>query len=235
MSHMKDLSFKRNPLIPKSGLRLKKSDDNSIITEPVFSLPSKKRVKSSGLGPENQVHLSELHSLFKNPKQFMWLFGVELEYHLPPKSYVTWPYMIAIVKGDKKLVKSSEIRLNTQLPRFEQLSMKKVWPQFSNRADINLYMPILGENANPPRRYFYEVLHSVFNEEFTELITNAKNERTLKQKKANKIITADPLLLTEIRSLKIWTNIASSKMTKRVLVNPSKRKSRNALNQIFED
>ena len=69
---------------------------------------------------KNEVHLEDLQSLFKNPKQFMWLFGVELEYHLPPKNYITWPYMIMIVKGEKRLLKSFEISLTAQLPRLAE-------------------------------------------------------------------------------------------------------------------
>ena len=41
-----------------------------------------------------EVPIENLHQLFKSPKQFMWLFGVELGYHLPPRTYINWPYMI---------------------------------------------------------------------------------------------------------------------------------------------
>lgn len=228
-----NLSFGSNRVTGKKNLQLKKHDDSKIQMEPSFGISSKKKLNPPPRSNPNEVHISELQSLFKNPKQFMWLFGVE--YHLPPKSYITWPYMIAIVKGQKRLAKSRDIRLTTQLPRFEQLSMKKIWPKYKDRDDIKAYLPILGENANPPRRYFFEVLHSQFEEEFNQVIINAKNERTRKRKKINKVIVADPDLLTEIRSLNIWTNIANSKMTKRVLTTPSKRKRTRAMDSIFTE
>jgi hypothetical protein len=225
---------KKNSIRPESfGLMTHDLTQNN--SEPFFNIKSKRKNPPSKLCSPNEVHISELQSLFRNPKQFMWLFGVELEYHLPPKSYITWPYMIMIVKGEKKLLKSLDITLTAQLPRFEQLSMKRIWPKFSKRKDILVYMPILGENSYPPRRYFFEILHSAFEEDFIQLINDAKEERTQKKKETNKVVMADPNLLREIRSLKIWTNIAGTKITKRVLVTPSKRKKKVAMNQLFRD
>jgi hypothetical protein len=185
--------------------------------------------------PQNIVHVSELHSLFKNPKQFMWLFGVELEYHLPPKNYITWPYMIKVIKGEKVLVKSNEITLTTQLPRFEQLSMKRVWPMFSEHEEVRKYMPILSDTNLPPRQFFFQILHSKFPDHYDQLIEHVKNERTKKSKKKNRVISANPELLEEIKSLRIWTNMASSRMSKRVMVNPSKRKRTVEMDKLFKD
>ena len=95
----------------------------------------------------NEVSVGELSSLFKNPKQFMWLFGVELEYHLPPKNFITWPYMIKVVKGEKKLIKTFDVTLTTQLPRFEQLSIKRIWPAYKHRKEIVKYMPLLSNDG----------------------------------------------------------------------------------------
>lgn len=102
MFNSKDNKFDNKPLIDLDRLWLKKNDDMSIITEPNFSIPSKRKVRPSKDQDINIVHVSELHSLFNNPKQFMWLFRVDLEYHLLLKSYVTWPYIIAIVLKDRR-------------------------------------------------------------------------------------------------------------------------------------
>jgi hypothetical protein len=185
--------------------------------------------------PQNDVYVSELHSLFKNPVQFMWLFGVELKYHLPPKNYITWPYMIKVIKGEKVLVKSNEITLTARLPRFEQLSMKRVWPMFSGEEEIRKYMPLLNDTNLPPRKFFFEILHSKFPEHYDQLIEHVKNERTKIKKKKNKVISANAELLQEIKSLRIWTNIASSRMSKRVMVNPTRRKRGVAMDKLFKD
>ena len=64
------------------------------------------------------IRLSEIKTLIRNPKQFIWLFGVEMGYHLPPKSFITWPYIISVLMGEKKLVKNMFVTLSTGIPKF---------------------------------------------------------------------------------------------------------------------
>ena len=79
--------------------------------------------------------------------------------------------------------------------------MKKVWPKFKDNQDILEYMPILPENGCPPRKYFFEILHSAFEDEFNQLIDQVKRERTQKKREKNKVIRVSPNLLDEIKSL----------------------------------
>ena len=81
----------------------------------------------------NEVQISELKGLIRNPNQFCWLFGVELKYHLPPKMYITWPYIIMILQGEKKLLKCHLIDLTTKIPKFDQLSIKRIWPRYKKK------------------------------------------------------------------------------------------------------
>lgn len=78
---------------------------------PSISIPATNQSfkRTKGVSYEERVSISEIKSLVRNPKQFMWVFGVELGYHIPPRAYITWPYIMAILTGKRSLLKSSSI------------------------------------------------------------------------------------------------------------------------------
>ena len=71
---------------------------------------SKNKKSNINLHPSD-VSIAEIKALIRNPKQFMWVYGVELGYHLPPKAYVTWPFIISVLQGKTKLIKSKTLSL----------------------------------------------------------------------------------------------------------------------------
>ena len=134
-----------------------------------------KKTKQSG--GSVSVSIAEIKSLVRNPKQFMWVYGVELGYHLPPKAYITWPYIIAILRGKKKLIKSKSLSLTISVPKIEQLSMRNVWPHLREDKALLKFMPLLSPGPFPPRKFFFEVLHTKFRFKFEELVQQALYER----------------------------------------------------------
>ena len=131
------------------------------------------------------------------------------------------------------MLKSNEITLTAHIPRFEQLSMKRVWKKFKDNEELVQYMPSLKENGLPPRSYFYEILHSAFRRDFDDLIEEAKQERKEKLKKVNKIIYADTKIINEIHGLGVWIDITQSRMSKRVLTRKPKRKRDTDIKSYF--
>ena len=43
-------------------------------------------------GSYNEITTDEIKTYIKNQDQFCWLFGVEMNYFLPPKTLITWPW-----------------------------------------------------------------------------------------------------------------------------------------------
>jgi len=48
------------------------------------------------------------------------------------------------------------------VPHYEELSVKALWPQFSNEDDVKKYFPDeLIPGKGPPREYFFNVLNTL--------------------------------------------------------------------------
>ena len=174
----------------------------------------KSRPKSTG----KTVSIAEIKGLIRNPKQFMWIYGVEMGYHLPPKAYVTWPYMIAILTGKKKLIKSKSLSLSISVPKIEQLSMRVVWPKVQNLDLLDSFMPMLSPGRYPPRKFFFEILHTRFRFKFEELVKQAKDERREQMVRDRLMIRVDPAMFDELNKCTIWNDISTSQISKRVTV-----------------
>ena len=175
--------------------------------------------KNKSVSSNKEISIQEIKNLVRNPKQFIWVYGVELGYHLPPKAYVTWPFIIAVLQGKTKLLKSAKISLTIQVPKLEQLSMRRVWPRVRDSTDLRTYMPLLGPGRYPPRKFFYEILHTRYRSKFDNIIAEAKQERPQEMLKNKLIVKVDPNMLDELRNCSIWSDISSSQVSKRVSVN----------------
>ena len=182
--------------------------------------------KVSMKNKQTKMSISEIKQMIKNPKQFMWLYGVELGYHLPPRVYVTWPYIISILQGTRKMIKASKISISISVPKLEQLSMKRIWPRFRNDAKIVRFMPLIGEERYPPRNFFFEVLHTKFRKIFDKLVAEAKQERQEELERQNLVITVDQTVFEEISRCSVWTDMSQSRISKRVCTTRT-TKSRN--------
>ena len=65
---------------------LSKRNDSELKTKGTWGSlqqPSLKLKEMKDQSNMQQISIGEIKSLIKNPKQFMWVYGVELGYHLP--------------------------------------------------------------------------------------------------------------------------------------------------------
>ena len=176
----------------------------------------KKVKKARDMNDKQGVSIAEIKGLIRNPKQFIWIYGVELGYHLPPKAYITWPFIIAVLTGKIKLLKSKTISLTIQVPRLDQLSMRKVWPKVKGMKTLLSYMPMSCVDKYPPRKFFFEILHTRFRYKFDTLLKEAKEERQEEMLKNKLIVKVDPSMIQELKNCSIWNDISSSQISKRV-------------------
>ena len=70
----------------------------------------------------------------------------------------------------KQLLSLSEVK-HVHIPRYEELSVKKLWPLMHNVKDFMVYMPDpSAEDRLPDRQYFWNVLNTVNSDYVSQLV-----------------------------------------------------------------
>lgn len=173
-----------------------------------------------------QMHVQEVKALIKNPDQFCWVFGMDLGYHLPPKQFITWPYIFMVISGEKKLLKSTRINLTLKVPKIEELSVKTIWEKVKNDKLIMSYMPILSEQRQPPRSYLFQIIKALNSRLFKNILHEATEKRRLSQIQENRVVEVDGSILDELKQSFNLTSTLNQSISKRVNVKPVKRRKR---------
>ena len=187
-------------------------------------LPNAKRDSSEFDEEPLMMGVDEIKSYIKNQDQFCWLFGVEMNYFLPPRPLITWPFIIMVLNGQKKLIKNTYIAIGHKVPRIKELKMEKLWSQFKNDMDLMVYMPVMSKSTYPPRNYFFKILATVYPDKFSKILKDAQKQRQQKLCDQNKIIRINPDLFAEIKRSRTFTNLSSKKKPKRICLKPKKVK-----------
>ena len=186
-----------------------------------------KRVFFDTQTTSQEMHVHEVKGLIKNPDQFCWVFGMDLGYHLPPKQFITWPYIFKVLSGEKKLLKSERITLTLKVPKIEELSVKNVWEEVKHDKLVLSYMPLLSEDRQPPRCYLFQVIKAVNKSLFEKIIDDATEKRKQKQIRENRVVSVDGSILSELKKKFNLTSTLKQTISKRVNVKPIKRQKRN--------
>ena len=173
-------------------------------------------------GAYSEITTDEIKTYIKNQDQFCWLFGVEMNYYLPPKTLITWPYIIMVLSGQKKLLKNNQVTIGHDVPRIKELKMDIVWGQYKSDKLLFSYMPVTKETQYPPRNYFFRIFATLYPDKFREVLNKAQKERRLKMVNQNKVIRVTSNLLNEIQGARIWTELSSKKKSKRILTKSKK-------------
>ena len=176
--------------------------------------------------PNEMVTMSiqDLKTYIRSPDHFAWIFGIELCYHLPPRQFMTWPFISAILEGKKKLLKVSQFNLSYKLPCIKELSMKRIWPYFVNNADIIQYMPILSEGRFPPRRFFYQILQAIRPGDFKNLLQEVDRIRQTEETTKLQRLSVKKDIMEELKNEKYYITIPSKRISKKIITKPVKRK-----------
>lgn len=209
------------------------SEKNKILEEKIAKSPqrmSSKRSYPSSLKSVKRMSLLELKSQVRSPDHFIWLFGVEMRYHLPPRSFVTWPFIIQVLAKNKMLVKTDDVALSSPIPKIKELNMKKIWPFFCKDELILRYMPVLSDDRLPPRTFFFEILSTIRPKKFEALMNKVQAVRASKDQEEHKVVFIDLDIYSEMKRSKVWKDIGSKRTSKRILTKPVKRRIGNSGN-----
>ena len=65
-----------------------------------------------------------------------------------------------------------------QVPHYDELSVKQLWPQFQNDDLLARYFPDdFPKDKGPPREYFFNVLHTLYPDFLQRVLDHAHKQR----------------------------------------------------------
>ena len=89
------------------------------------------------------------------------------------------------------------------MPRYQELSVDKVWPLVREVEDLAQYFPDYKENQLPDRRFMFAILATFRFDQLDNMIKNANKNRSLDSKdKDNELVYITQNLYKEIKDVK---------------------------------
>ena len=84
-----------------------------------------------------------------------------LQFYLPDEAVINKDFMKAVLAGQKDLLKKDQVKEIT-VPKYDELSVKALWPTFKDDPDFTCYFPEkFAEDRFPSREFFFNVLNTV--------------------------------------------------------------------------
>ena len=100
-----------------------------------------------------------------------------LQFYLPPEGLINKDFLKQVLADEKALIKKSDISY-IEVPHYEELSVKALWPQFAEDDLMVRYFPDeYPQGKGPPREYFFNILHTLYPEFLQRLLTHAHDQR----------------------------------------------------------
>ena len=95
--------------------------------------------------------------------EFMSVFDL-VQFMLPDESVINKDFLKAVLSGEKNLLKKNEVAI-IAVPHYDELSVKRLWPEFAGDDDFKQYFPDkYPPGKGPPREYFFNVLNTLYPE-----------------------------------------------------------------------
>ena len=135
---------------------------------------------------------------------------------MPPKRYITWPFIKQVLEGKKKLLKQSHIRINIIPPKIRDLTVKKIWNYLKNDLDLLAYFPDQCLELEPPREFFFSIVSSIRPDIFQQMLQQAEVNFWNKVSSKNEVIAIDHQILDELNSIALKQSLYGRKVDKRI-------------------
>ena len=75
------------------------------------------------------------------------------------------------------LLKKAEV-IQIEVPHYDELSIKKLWPDFKKDPQFHKYFPSkYPQNKGPPRKYFFDILNTVYPDYLKKVTEHANSQR----------------------------------------------------------
>ena len=100
-----------------------------------------------------------------------------VQYFLPPQSHVNKDFLKQVFSGEKMLLKKKAVTV-VEVPHYDDLSVKRLWPQYKKDPDFAKYFPdAYVEGKGPSREYFYGILNTMYPEYLGKVMGHANEMR----------------------------------------------------------
>ena len=96
-----------------------------------------------------------------------------MQYYLPPTGTINKDFLKQILAEEKQLLKKSEM-VFIQVPHYEELSVKALWPQVAGDEEISKYFPDqFAVGKGPGREYFFNIINTVQPDFLKQMVEHA--------------------------------------------------------------
>ena len=87
-----------------------------------------------------------------------------VQYYLPDETVVSKDFLRDVLAGKKQLMKKAEVKA-VQVPHYDELSVRRLWPEMRKDADFLSFFPSkYPKDKGPPRDYFFNILNTLYPE-----------------------------------------------------------------------
>ena len=90
--------------------------------------------------PMSEIMPDELLGKLRSKEDFYQYLDKHLQYFLPPASQINKDFLKQVFSGEKMLLKKKAIT-TIEVPHYDELSVRKLWPQYKNDAEFAKYFP----------------------------------------------------------------------------------------------
>ena len=142
-----------------------------------------KRPSKMVFKPSEMVHRfsakSDFIRYFKEKRKYLFFNHtfVSVQLYVPPDLMINKDFLRKILTEEKKLLTLNE-KKEVNVARFDELSVKQLYPKFKNDASFMAYFPdSLPKGRLPDRTYFFNVMNTLYPEYTQSLIQTANNNR----------------------------------------------------------
>jgi hypothetical protein len=137
---------------------------------------------------------NDFRSIATSKKQLLMKLAINGRFVLPPASLCSYRYLRQILRGEKLLLRIEDLKLTEPPPRVRGLSVKGLWEEVRTDERLLRYFPDFKQGWVPPRTYFFQVLSSLYPEDYGNFLKRVKEEK-LGQQQAQKHIEIDQNIL----------------------------------------
>ena len=96
---------------------------------------------------------------------------------MPPQGQVTKDFLKQVFAEEKQLLKKAAIKA-VEVPRYDELSVKKLWPSMSKDKKFMQFFPDdFAESKGPSREYFFNILSTLYHDYLVKITAHANKER----------------------------------------------------------
>lgn len=100
-----------------------------------------------------------------------------LQYYLPPENLINKDFLKDVLIGKKQLKKKADVD-QIEVPHYEELSVKALYPELKKDAEFMSYFPDkYPAGKAPPREYFFNILNTIHPVYLANVMDHASKQR----------------------------------------------------------